>query len=357
MDAERTNGKGFYALSPLPFRVQCDSMKILNRAGRGGLVGLVLAGLLVALPGCLETQTNRPPTAVLSAEPTEGYAPLSVLLDASDSYDPDGDPLAYEWTLSGVALATGRAITHEFPDGTHHVRLRVVDREGETDSQAITITARPVPEGYVVRNYEWTHDGDALTWAALIPYDLYQTYRGRLRTPFVDNYDYPAFVLDPLDDPTLEEYAIVLWNQVGGHRDAFIERTLAFVQGAIAYEADPTGQEWPLYPIETMYDAAGDCEDTTILYVSLLRAKGIPSKIGYVDTDDDNMPDHVLALVPVTADHAARLTCGRNGATGLMVIDGLLHALAETAVVSGEVGLGCDPWGLEAEDVLEAWEF
>lgn len=335
--------------------IQCPPMRTETAQNRSIAACLLLVGLASALTGCLTATGNRPPVATFDASPREGYAPLAVLLDASPSYDADGDNLAYQWTLNGGASAGGRAILHEFPEGTHTVTLAVSDSDGATDTATMTITARSVPDGYVVRNYEWIHDGAPYTWAALLPYNLYQMYRGRLRIPYVDNFDYPAYVLDPLDDPTLEEYATVLWNQAGGDEEAFIERALSFVQGAIAYASDPPNLEWPLYPIETMYDVAGDCEDTTILYVSLLRAKGVPSKIAYVDTDADRTPDHVLALVPVSADHAARLSCGAGGGTTLLTIDGTLHAVAETAVESSTLGLGCDPWDLEGDDVIAWW--
>jgi len=313
-------------------------------------------GVLLVLSGCLFMERNRAPVADFQVMPREGYAPLLVELDASASYDADGDVLRYEWTLGDEATLEGRTVTHQFSMGTHTVALRVFDEKGLSDRMTLDVIAREVPDGYVVRRYTWTYKASAQVWDALLPYDLYQTYRGRLRTPYVDNYDYPAFVLDPLDDPTLEEYATVLWNQSGGDADQFIERTLAFVQGGIAYAEDPPALEWPLYPIETMYDARGDCEDTTILFVSLLRARGVASKMAYVDTDHDRTPDHVLALVPVSTHLAGSLSCS-GGEPNLIWFEGALHAIAETALVSGELGLGCDPWGLKPEDIIEWWAF
>ncbi|GAB3726640.1 PQQ-dependent sugar dehydrogenase [Amycolatopsis oliviviridis] len=46
--------------------------------------------------------TNRPPTAVATANPTSGPAPLTVQFDGTGSTDPDaGDTLSYAWDLDG----------------------------------------------------------------------------------------------------------------------------------------------------------------------------------------------------------------------------------------------------------------
>ena len=44
---------------------------------------------------------NRPPVAVLDADPTYGATPLTVNFDASRSTDADSDPLTYSWDLNG----------------------------------------------------------------------------------------------------------------------------------------------------------------------------------------------------------------------------------------------------------------
>ena len=44
---------------------------------------------------------NQPPTAVASANPTSGAAPLTVAFDGTASSDPDGDALTYAWDLDG----------------------------------------------------------------------------------------------------------------------------------------------------------------------------------------------------------------------------------------------------------------
>lgn len=62
---------------------------------------------------------------------------------------------------------------------------------------------------------------------------------------------------------------------------------LAFVRGGITYVHDPITygcKDYAASPTETVYLARGDCEDLSILYVSLLRAYGIRSTLITYDT-------------------------------------------------------------------------
>ena len=44
---------------------------------------------------------NQPPTAVITANPTNGPVPLTVSFDGTGSSDPEGKPLSYSWDLNG----------------------------------------------------------------------------------------------------------------------------------------------------------------------------------------------------------------------------------------------------------------
>jgi len=320
---------------------------------------VVLLGVTVGavvLSGCGLFNENRSPLARFRVSKTEGYAPMTVTLDASDSEDPDGDALMYDWTLGADGTDTGLTLTHTFSAGTYVVTLRVTDEAGNVASAEAPITVHEVPEGYVVYEYTWTSPkGIEREKEIPLPFSLYMTYRGRIRSPLVDNYNYADFVLDPLDDPTLEDIADVLYQYVSDDL-AYAKEALAFVQGAVRYRTDPAGEEWPLYPLETLVDGAGDCEDSAILYVSLLGAQGLAPKLAFVDTDGDGTPDHVLALVPIASRSSLSGSCG-SGSLTVITIDGTMYAVAETTGQSGAVGLGCDPWDLSEPDIAESWSF
>jgi PKD repeat protein len=312
------------------------------------LSALVLGAL--ALSSCSLFRANRAPIAAFTVSPAEGYRPLEVTVDASASIDPDGDALTYAWSFGDGSERSGAQAAHTYESaGSYDVVLRIADPEGLEDTAMATIDVLDVPGGYIVRRFEWTWSGEEQTLDAVLPWNLYQMYRGRLRIQFVDNYAYGVYVDDPLDDPTLEDLADVLWTRAGGVDRVYADYVLAFVQGGIAYLADPPDVEWPLYPLETLVDGEGDCEDTAILYVSLLKARGVACQLAFVDTDDDGSPDHVLALVEVSSPAAVQ-----SGAT-VFELDGTLYAVAETA--AGYLALGLDPWGLEVDDLMDLWPF
>ncbi len=322
---------------------------------RRALAAALLLGAIFLLSGCFHPESNTPPVARFSVTLHQRYAPITVLFDASDSYDPDGRIVSIIWDFGDGKTGTGSTISHTYAEpGTYTVELRILDNRGEKDSSTAEILALEVPQGYLLRHYEWEHQKVPQYWEVLLPEATYRFYHERPRQPFVDNYNYDEYVLDPLDDPTLEDdLARVLLNRVEGHYESFVECTLSFVQGATQYTPDPEGVEYPLYPLETLVDGIGDCEDTTILYVSLVRALGYPVSMAHVDTDDDNTPDHVLALVPVSQSYTDGIGCPSGTTKGIWEIGGQLYALAETAGYS--LPLGCDPWGLSESDFKRIW--
>jgi len=93
-------------------------------------------------------EVNRPPTAAVSAAPTEGAAPLTVRFDGGGSSDPDsGDAIAsYDWDLDGDGSygdASGPTPSHTYQQpGTYAAALRVTDGHGAQSTPAtVRITA------------------------------------------------------------------------------------------------------------------------------------------------------------------------------------------------------------------------
>jgi PKD repeat protein len=108
----------------------------------------------------VDINVNTPPTAALAANPTSGFAPLSVSFDASGSSDPDsGDTIAsYTFTFGdgktatcpGNAACTGTGkINHTYTSpGMYMASLTVTDSRGasSTNSPTKTITVNGQPD-------------------------------------------------------------------------------------------------------------------------------------------------------------------------------------------------------------------
>ena len=83
---------------------------------------------------------NQPPVADAGEDQLiEATGPLtSVHLDATESWDPDGDSLSYSWTIDGVA-ADGATPTVALGLGTYVAQLLVDDGNGATATDEVTI--------------------------------------------------------------------------------------------------------------------------------------------------------------------------------------------------------------------------
>jgi glucose/arabinose dehydrogenase len=88
---------------------------------------------------------NQPPTAAVTANPTNGPVPLTVSFDGSSSSDPEGKPLSYSWDLNGDGTfgdATGPTTSFTYTTaGVYHPSLRVTDDQGASDTASVTVTA------------------------------------------------------------------------------------------------------------------------------------------------------------------------------------------------------------------------
>jgi PKD repeat protein len=326
----------------------------------GILILIVLLFLL--LTGCGPTAPNMEPKAAFgfSAQNDFRYIPLLVSFDASASFDADGRITAYDWDFGDGSTGKGLSTEHTYVNpGDHIVTLRVVDNRGAQGTASLTVPVFGVPEDELLCRYSWRYNGQEQALETLIPEQLYEYYHSQDRQPLVGTYKYDDYVLDPLDDPTLSDISKALRAKIDGTDVDYAEFALSFVQGGISWEVDAPGFEYPLYPLETLVDKKGDCEDTTILFVSLLRVQDISSTIVAVDTDNDDMPDHVLALVPVDSNFKDQLNCRDGMSMGVYEIEGEFFAIAETAAdadTSGYISLGCDPWGIDKSDFKDTWD-
>jgi hypothetical protein len=231
--------------------------------------------------------------------------------------------------------------------------LAVVDDAGATDTASFTLSvggSDPLPsDGVYTRAYTWTYAGSTRTLRLEIPEALYAFAVSQPRNEWPYR-DYDEYVLDPRDDALMIDIAAEL--SLGDYYKT-VENALAFVQKIVIYTSDPGFFEYPRYPVESLVDEAGDCEDSAILYASIIRTLGVGARLAAVDTDGDGNTDHMMVLVPVDAAYCASFDCGSRS---FWEYGGELFALAETATDGGTLALGIDPWNLESRDIQKTWD-
>jgi hypothetical protein len=70
--------------------------------------------------------TNTPPSAAAATTPSGGLAPLAVQFSSAGSVDPEGDPLAYDWSVGDGGSSTQANPSHTYTaDGAYTATLTV----------------------------------------------------------------------------------------------------------------------------------------------------------------------------------------------------------------------------------------
>ena len=176
-----------------------------------------------------------------------------------------------------------------------------------------------------VFEHTWTFGGVTYTirldmlYSDVFGYTYSDPY-GNIRLSLTD----PAYVSNyhTVDDGTLSELMRMLSAHGSGmDRTEFARFVLSFVQ-TIPYvtDEDSVGErEYWKYPLETLWDGGGDCEDSSILYDTLMLMAGYD--VAFV-----LFQDHAMSAVSVDVD-------GHS-----LIRDGIVYVFCETTTVS-EIGL------------------
>ncbi|WP_256840631.1 PKD domain-containing protein, partial [Ornithinimicrobium faecis] len=108
------------------------------------------------LAGIQELPPNQAPFASLTLD-TSG---LNVSVDASESDDPDGDIVAYEWDFGDGTSGDGVTATHTYASGGDFtIELTVTDDRGDSHSTSQQVTVAPVPNEAPTAAFTVTQDG------------------------------------------------------------------------------------------------------------------------------------------------------------------------------------------------------
>jgi hypothetical protein len=150
----------------------------MNAVGNASGIRRALLGILLVLmvgPACDSGggmdngDDNSPPNASVTADNQKPVVGDSVRLDASESSDPDGDELTFNWTLetpdgSNATLSSQAAVDPQFiPDTSGNYTARVdVDDGSLTDTDDVSLTAEDVPDSVTVKTNLSTTDNGTL---------------------------------------------------------------------------------------------------------------------------------------------------------------------------------------------------
>jgi len=256
--------------------------------------GAALVAGCSALPTNTTETTTQPPTVQWDEEyVTEGYR-VSVSIQLHDEpqvqvLDIGGDTL-HAVTESGTYTIAGPNTDYGPAIGTDTFSVEKRNEELDITSPVSTfvVGSQETPEipssppihlvglsgstaptledsGTETKTYQQEVLGSETQLTLTIPKVLTSYYADRLRVP-----DYGVYVSDTYDDPYLKDL-VGKFETYANQRDqddlAVINHMMSFVQN-LEYTTDKVGtgyNEYPKFPIETLVDKDGDCEDTCIL--------------------------------------------------------------------------------------------
>jgi len=136
------------------------------------------------------------------------------------------------------------------------------------------LTVRQISDDVILKEYAWLYDDETWTLSLTVPKDLYEYYTNRTR---IVTEDYSIYVTHPNDDEYISTVVEAFYDiavQEGYDSQQTVNLVIAFVQ-SLPYTSDDVTtafDEYVRYPLETLVDGGGDCEDTSILTSALLEA-------------------------------------------------------------------------------------
>jgi hypothetical protein len=235
----------------------------------------------------------------------KGYTPATLDTIPPGDYllefrNPDGSFVNRSFSLPPGATHEIVGVLNNGTNGS------IVDREWQYQNESsmtnqpgwISVNATPVIE----RTYTWYLNGHKATVTLDIPRDLYEYYRDQPHPRNISASTFTGYTISDRDRQYLHNLMAKLkdasnFKSYSARND--YRNVVAFVQ-SIQYQpdspdaeatgaSDGTDDYWK-YPVETLGDGNGDCEDTAILTAALLREMGYDVAIVLLD-------DHAAAAV------------------------------------------------------------
>ena len=179
-----------------------------------------------------------------------------------------------------------------FARGNYKLNLTINDLSYELPFQVISYSSPKVKieplitdvkdsEERIVRNYNWQYNNIPFEDTLYLPKAMYEYFKN-LNKEIPKNLKpiyYSIYVTNPGDDVGINSVASYLNDiaiQYGFDAVEKANLVTSFVH-CLRYTSDNETtpfNEYPKFPIETLVDEGGDCEDTSILLASLLKTLG-----------------------------------------------------------------------------------
>ena len=153
--------------------------------------------------------------------------------------------------------------------------------------------------GQIERSLTWYYGGQQYKIDCNFSPDEYSFYKGMSKVqPYqyyaeeYDNHRYFLSLAQKLDEASRG-------TEMSNYK--FAEYLTAFVQQCVPYVPDPEtlGHDYPRFPIETLVDRGGDCEDKAALLLALMKTFGYDVKMV-------EFTDHVAAAIAHPEAHGSR---------------------------------------------------
>lgn len=199
-------------------------------------------------------------------------------------------------------------------------------------------------DGYFEVEHSWKYNGKDCSITLNISTDLYDYYRNdREHLAYVYQFNdgevppnYYSFMLSEHDRPLMHALAQEFSRYALTEKDQ-IELALSFVQSLpYAFDSDSKDEdEYVRYPVETLVDGCGDCEDKVALLVALLYEMD---------------KDFVLLVLP---EHMALgVSCDEIEGSRYLLYQGKKYYFMETTMPNWQIGqVPEDYFGTEVEVV------
>ncbi|MFC2174803.1 hypothetical protein ACFLQ2_02940 [archaeon] len=199
----------------------------------------------------------------------------SCVLDFGDGSSPEAiDPRHWGQAIEGPI------IYHGYEPGEYNATLTATHSSGKTRVSSVVVVAREgvswtdLGQAY----YRWSYKGYHFNWNPMYNHSDYKYFKTQPRVKTIPT-EYGYYVYDERDDEIIQNFTNAILDYQDEYNFTKAETrdfVTAFVQN-LKYSFDNATtpyDDYPRFPLETLYLEQGDCEDTAILLAALLSEMG-----------------------------------------------------------------------------------